>query len=258
MDIAKWDKDAGDYQRVFQGGMNEYNRKLMDFLIENRMLRPGCRVIDVGCGVGKYGTYFAALGCDVTLTDISSQMLRRAEENMRPFSVPWRTLQCDFNTISPDDAAFAGGFDLAISTMSPAIHDLETVQKLSAITHGWCFVTNFVSWQQPLRDKFYTALGLDPSESMVGSREDMDTLISAVSAAGYEPQLRCVPYDWLDIRSPREAAEYLIKRHSAMDEQDEDLLAKAEAVAAGLCNGRGEFEDAVHTQVAWLYWRSKK
>lgn len=256
MDTVKWDSHAGDYQRVFQAGINEYNRGLLDFLMEKQMLRPGCRVLDVGCGVGKYGTYFAALGCDVTLTDISGQMLRRAEENMRPFSTPWRTLQCDFNTVSPDEAAFAGGFDLAVSTMSPAIHDLETVQKLSAMTHGWCFITNFVSWRQPLRDRFYTALGFDPAASMAGGRDTMDTLVRAVSAAGFQPQLRYVPYDWLDIRSPREAAAYLIRRHGAMDEQDTALLARAETVAAGLCNARGEFEDAVYTQVAWLYWRS--
>lgn len=257
MDIAKWDNTAGDYQRVFLGGMNEYNRKLVEFLMENQMLRPGCRVIDVGCGVGKYGTYFAALGCDVTLTDISGQMLRRAEENMRPFTSPWRVLQCDFNTVSPAEPAFSGGFDLAISTMSPAIHDRETVQKLSAMTHGWCFLTNFIAWRQPLRDEFYTALGFQPAGSMAGSKEDMNSLIASVSAAGYKPQLRCVPYDWTDIRSPREAAEYLIKRHDAMDVQDKALLSKAEAVAARLCNKQGEFEDTVQTQVAWLYWRSQ-
>jgi len=255
MDTAKWDSHAGNYQQVFQAGMNDYNRALIAFLMDNAMLFPGCRVLDVGCGVGKYGTYFASLGCDVTLTDISGRMLCRAEENMRPFHSPWRVLQCDFNTVSPEEPAFAGGFDLAISTMSPAIHDLATVRKLSAMTRGWCFVTNFVSWQQPLRDRFYAALGCAPAGAMSGGRRMMDALVQAVSAAGFQPRLRQVPYNWCDIRSPREAAEYLLSRHDGLDAEDPALLARAEAAAAGLCNARGEFEDRVSTQVAWLYWR---
>ena len=83
MDASKWDKHAGDYQRVFKVGISDYNRRLIKFLLNSGMLYPGCKVLDVGCGVGKYGTYFAALGCEVTLMDISPEMLRRAEENMQ-------------------------------------------------------------------------------------------------------------------------------------------------------------------------------
>ena len=75
MEAARWDRLAGDYQRVFESGISEYNRRLLDFLLSSGMLYPGCKVLDVGCGVGKYGTYFAALGCEVTLTDISPCLL---------------------------------------------------------------------------------------------------------------------------------------------------------------------------------------
>ncbi len=258
MDASKWDKHAGDYQRVFKAGISDYNRRLIKFLLNSGMLYPGCKVLDVGCGVGKYGTYFAALGCGVTLMDISPEMLRRAEENMQAFSTPWHTVQGDFNSVSPGEDAFAGGFDLSMSTMSPAIHDLATVKKLSAMTHGWCLVTNFVSWRQPIRDSFYRALGYDPVESMAGGVGSIGELEKAVRLAGYEPHLRYESYDWLDERSPVEAAEYLIRRHPAMDENDSELLKRATASAAGLCDGRGVFRDEVNTQVAWLSWKTTK
>ena len=69
--IKSWDEAAADYQRVFRMGLNDYNRQLLEFFTSNGLLHPGCRVLDIGCGVGKYGTYFAELGCGVTLTDIS-------------------------------------------------------------------------------------------------------------------------------------------------------------------------------------------
>lgn len=39
----------------------------------------GKRILDVGCGLGEAGVYFATLGADVTLSDLSSGMLRAAQ-----------------------------------------------------------------------------------------------------------------------------------------------------------------------------------
>ena len=126
---AKWDEAAHEYQSVFRLGLNDYNAALLRFWQENGILMPGCRVIDIGCGVGKYGAYLAGLGCDVTLTDISEKMIAHARENMAPYKTPWRAVCCDFNEVSGREETFVEGFDLAISTMSPAIHDTATVKK---------------------------------------------------------------------------------------------------------------------------------
>ncbi len=258
MEAAKWDRQAGDYQRVFESGISEYNRKLLDFLLSSGMLLPGCKVLDVGCGVGKYGSYFAALGCDVTLNDISAEMLRRAEENMKPFPAPWRTVLGDFMALEDSDLAPSGPHDLAISTMSPAVHDLATVEKFSALTRGWCLLTNFVSWRQPLRDSFYSALGYDPVQAMAGGLNSLASLEKLVEQAGYEPHVRYEDYNWQDERSAEEAARYLILRHPAMDKEDPELFKRALEVAAGLCNEKGIFPDRVFTRVAWLSWNTKK
>lgn len=100
----KWDRVAADYQKVCAQGGNDYNDKLIAFLLNEGMLYPGCRVLDLGCGVGKYGRVFASLGCDVTLADISPKMLEYAEKNMAEFTTPWRTLLCDFDEISAEEA----------------------------------------------------------------------------------------------------------------------------------------------------------
>ena len=87
----KWDEAADDHQRVFSLGLNEYNASLLRFWHEEGMIFPGCRVIDIGCGVGKYGVYLAQLGCDVTLTDISEEMLRFVSANLANVTTPWTT-----------------------------------------------------------------------------------------------------------------------------------------------------------------------
>lgn len=111
--------------------------------------RPGSRVIDIGCGVGKYGVYFARMGCDVTLTDISPKMLEFAEKNLAATGGSWRTLCGDWRDIPLDNPALKPKFDVAISTMSPAVTDTETVAKMSTVTDGWCLLTQFINGPTP-------------------------------------------------------------------------------------------------------------
>lgn len=255
-DIQKWNEAAADFQRVFQLGLSEYHKELLSFLVDEELLRPGCRVIDVGCGVGKYGTYFAAMGCDVTLTDISSGMLEMARANMSAFDTPWATLECDFQAVDSAHPMFRNGFDLAISTMCPAIGDVDTVKKISGMVHGGCFITHFTHWEEPLRKRFFDELGIGPAENMNRFSYHIDALVEAVKAAGYEPQLRHVPYSWCDERSAEEAADYLLTRVANLTVTDE-LRAQAVAVARELCDERGVFVDAVNTTVAWVWWKTK-
>jgi tellurite methyltransferase len=42
-------------------------------------LRPGARVLDLGCGEGRDSVFFASLGCDVTGVDVSAAGLEKAE-----------------------------------------------------------------------------------------------------------------------------------------------------------------------------------
>lgn len=257
MDTAqKWNEEAADYQRVFQIGMNEYSKGLLTFLLDKGMLRAGCRVIDVGCGVGKYGTYFAAMGCDVTLTDISSKMIEMAEKNMSKFDTPCTTLVCDFNDVSPDHPAFQKKFDLGLSTMSPAVHDAATVKKFSDMTDGYCFITHFVEWSEPNRKAFYEKLGVAPKQEMGDFAAHIENVCTAIRENGYTPNITYSPYNWSDDRTPKEAAAYLLKRLEDV-EITEALKEKALKIATELSNENGIFVDAVNTKVAWVYWNTK-
>ena len=251
-----WDAAAGDYQRVFALGLNDYNALLLRFWREESMIRPGCRVLDIGCGVGKYGTCLAELGCDVTLTDLSGEMLRRAAENMARYATPWAVYEADFNAVTGRESVFAGGFDLVISTMSPAVHDVDTVRKMSALSRGCCFLARFRSWEQPTRDALLRKMGLEPRQMMVNPAEDAASVIRAVGAAGYVPQVKLVPYCWSDERSPAQMADYLCRRY--YDESDrERLYERALAAAKELAGDAGILRDAVNTTVAWIWWKTE-
>ena len=251
-----WDQVARDYQNVFRLGLNDYNISLLHFWQKEKMLFPGARVIDIGCGVGKYGTYLAELGYDVTLTDISGEMLRHAKENMAKYNTPWTTYRCDFNEATGTEPVFTGGFDLAISTMSPAIHDVETVKRMSAMTRGWCFLARFYDWEQPWRDQLMRDLGLEPRRFFNDLRADCASMIRAVSEAGFVPLVKYVDYNWTDLRTPEQMADYMRRNYFSEDENRDELQQEILHLAENHADD-GTVTDNVNTKVAWIYWKKE-
>lgn len=69
--IKEWDRlDHNTYGRI--------NFLLhMDFIKE--IIRPGIKVLDAGCGAGRFSIELAKLGCEVTLFDLSEEQLRIAK-----------------------------------------------------------------------------------------------------------------------------------------------------------------------------------
>ncbi len=255
---AKWDSAAANYQNVFDLGINEYNANQLRFWRERGMITLPCRVLDIGCGVGKYGVYLAQLGCDVTLIDISEKMIEQVRCNMAQLDTPWRAQCCDFDAVTGTEDIFAQGFDFAISTMSPAVHDAATVRKMSRMTHGWCFITRFYEWHQPFRDSLMTAVGLAPHPAFERDLEaDCAEMISAVKEAGYAPEADCVDYCWADRRTVDEIADYM-RRNYFSQEPDADVLhERLRAHLRGICCNDGTVSDGVNTKVMRIYWKTE-
>ena len=249
-----WDESAVDHQKVFSMGQSEYTEMLLKFWEDKGMLRPGIRCLDVGCGIGKYGVYFAQRGCDVTLMDISPKMLGYAEENLKPFKTPYQIYLGDFNTVTGNEDVFKEGFDLSISTMSPAIHDVDTVKKFSNMTHGTCFLARFYTWDQPFRDRLAKEMGLDDTITKTGILDDVNDVLKAIKDAGYDPKVKLVDYNWSDDRTPEEMADYLYRHIWINYDNGEELKAKCIDACKNLSEKDGTVTDAVYTKVAWIYW----
>lgn len=243
-----WNRVASDFQQILKQGQNEYNGRLFDFLMANCGLKPGIRVVDVGCGVGKYGMMLAAMGCDVMLTDISPEMLRYAEENMSAFSTPWKCVCGEFSAVS-EELLSGGKYELAISTMSPAVHDRDTVIKFSSLSKGCCFLSRFSLWEQPMRDRLLSSLGTE-SDASYHREEKVLRLIEDIKSAGFEPQVCAVDYNWCDMRTAEETADYLKRRCGLAHREDTELM----AAIRPLLDENGLFADAVYTKVLWIYW----
>lgn len=73
-------------------------------------LRPGARVLDLGCGEGRDSVFFASRGFEVTGVDVSAAGLQKAERLARAHGVKVRWMSADAADWMP-----TGPFDLVYS-----------------------------------------------------------------------------------------------------------------------------------------------
>ena len=250
-----WDEAAGSFQDSYRRGLNQYDKQLLNFLNENNMVFPGAKVIDIGCGVGKYGAELLRQGCEITLMDIAPKMTEQAEANLEQISDEcWEVHTRDFDTVALDDPMFGLGYHLSMSTVSPAIHAFESVKKMTDISNAWCFVSRFSKFSPAARDALMKSAGVTPEPIMERISDDVANMIQCVSRAGYLPMVKDVPYPWEDLRSPEEEIRYILSRYEFPDTDPEFVKARLLRAIPDFLDEDGLFHDAVIAQVAWIYW----
>lgn len=80
-------------------------------------LRPGDRVLDLGCGTGALAVQLARRGCQVTGVDISPLMLTQAIRRVRQAGLGEQVLLRELGAVDLDTAFEDCSFDAVVSTL---------------------------------------------------------------------------------------------------------------------------------------------
>ena len=91
------------WQRFFDDHAQEYINNVftkntafeVDFIIRELDMKPGQRVLDVGCGTGRHSIQLAKFGARMTGLDLSEGMLNKAREFAKKENVSIELIQCD-------------------------------------------------------------------------------------------------------------------------------------------------------------------
>ena len=124
-----------------------------EFEITKRMLArcvaPGARILDIGGGPGRYSLYFASLGHEVTLVDLSGGNVEFAKAKAAECGLPIRAFQGDARDLSflPSEAVYD-----CVLVMGPLYHlyreeDRKTVirQAKKHLAPGGVLAASFIS-----------------------------------------------------------------------------------------------------------------
>ena len=89
-----------------QEGFTSATLAEVDFIERELMLKPGMRLLDVGCGTGRHSIEFARRGYRVTGVDLSEDMLARAKQKAQLAEV-----QVEFLCVNAVEFSGEGQFD---------------------------------------------------------------------------------------------------------------------------------------------------
>jgi len=115
------------YMKVLESSPQRYDRG-MRLLTLGRLehahrdiaarIRPGWRVLDIGCGTGTLAVMMAQRGAHVTGVDISPPMLALAHEKVRAADLQDRVELRDLGVVELDTAFPDGSFDAITSSLA--------------------------------------------------------------------------------------------------------------------------------------------
>ena len=253
-----WDQRAKEWVNNFgREKGKETNRKRMlaiaDHLRGQGLLQDEQRVIDVGCGPGYYVAEFARTAAQVTGTDLSDQMLVYAAAHAKDMGVcNVDFVQADFAQADIDALGWRGAFDLVFSSITPAFSGIKALEKMHAMSRGWCFNNGWVSRQNTLKTAVRQALFPDMPADTFGN--SVYALFNILWLTGKRPQInyyREVAVERLPV--DRELARYLMASILPPQEVTEQQTDDALALLQGLAHD-GMVEERVESIFSWMLW----
>jgi len=161
MDIIQnfYDNMASHYDKLFldwDATVRE-QAQILDKLFQDNGYKDNCKILDCACGIGTQAIGLAALGYDVTASDISDCEIQEARTRAEKKNVKIRFENADFRALSE---TFPNRFDIIIAMDNALPHmltkdDLEkTVNSIAnQLTEGGMFVASIRDYDSLLENK---------------------------------------------------------------------------------------------------------
>lgn len=154
-----YDKMASQYDKLFQDweATTREQAVILDRIFEAYGLGTDARVLDCACGIGTQAIGLAAMGYDVTASDISDGELAEARRRAKKNGLTIRFERADFCTL---EKVFAEEFDIVIAMDNALPHmltasDLESAAKsiTGRVRKGGIFVASIRDYDALLETK---------------------------------------------------------------------------------------------------------
>lgn len=188
-----WNRRADAWEKARMAGKKESDEDRVEntvqFLRERGLLTPEQKVVDIGCGPGRFAAAFARTAGKVVGLDLSENMVRYGMEYAKRQGCENVDLRvCNFQTLDIEKEGYKEAFDLVFTSMTPAIHGMSGLEKLMQMSRAYCCNITQVSIKDMLLTKmtqdFY---GKETSECKMGRW--FYSLFNVLFLSGYYPEV---------------------------------------------------------------------
>ena len=248
--VALWDGKA----EQFAGKQipTAENSLAIRLISEQAMIRTGDRVLDIGCGGGRFSFAMEGLGATVLGTDFSPKMIEQCEKTKAELQSTAEFCVCDWNTVNLKKEGWAQAFDLVLANMTPAIGSAETFLKLSEASRNWCLLVKPVKRKNSVHDRLTDLLGLEAENKSLD--ESLAYAFSILWHQGFRPGVEYEDQIWeKEIPLKAAIADYTLRLRSwyeLTEVQEEQITLFLHEIATD-----NMIRETVHTTIAAIYWK---
>ena len=247
--VDMWDSMAGQFKNYEIPGKESLLIKIIE---RENMIHPDSRILDVGCGTGRYSAALSKKALSITGIDLSPKMIEFGNENIKKLNIKNVDLICsDWNEFDIIKNGFNNSFDLVFAHMTPAVAEARTFEKMV------CCSTNYGILFKPTRrtDEILDEIMkmTDINRNALGRDEGIMYAFSMLWLMGYQPKLEYEEQEWKMKKSFEEACGMYINRvktYKNLNQDEEDNI--KQFLRSKLKDGF--IEEKVNTTVTVLYW----
>ncbi|MBR2834333.1 MAG: methyltransferase domain-containing protein [Coriobacteriales bacterium] len=245
--IVAWDSTAEEY--VYEPKNNFDEDPFLRFIADQIDLTPNLSSLDVGCGAGAYSVAMAQRIGMAHGVDLSPRMIELGQQyakqngihNVQLWVRNWHT--CDVGE-------FYKKYDIVFAHTTPAIADLQTLQKMIAASTRHCFYCTTAR---------RTDLVFDECKKIAGVTErDHDKHIlytfNALWLMGYDPIVSYANTTWLPVKSYDEAKSWFTGRLRAHYELNTQAEKNVSDYLQSLVQPDGMIHEQIQTTLVNMYW----
>lgn len=228
--------------------------------LENRgILKADSDILDIGCGPGRFAAAFAEKAHHVVGLDISEKMVEHGMEYLEQRGIQNAVLRtCDFQALDIEKEGYREAFDLVFSSMTPAIHGMEGLQKSMDMSRSWCCNITHLSGRNHLRERImHEVFGRKPVQQWTGRW--FYSLFNVLFLQGYHPE---TSYDTLRrellVQPEEEYVEFLMEHMLSEEERNQAHASMILEWMKSHADENGYLQEISESSYARILWNVKE
>lgn len=251
-----WDSAASNFNhRVNDNNSTIHNTKadkLLDFLEQRNILNAETKVLDIGCGPGRYASEFAKRANHITAIDISSKMIQFAKQNTADEYLDRAYYEtADWKVLDLSARGWQKKYDLVFASMTPGISSSNTLLKMCEASKGYCFMSGCIDRKDEVADQLYRAIsGKEPMRR----GKNLYYALNILFLSGYYPEI--IYHDTeieqvLTMEQAIKSYDMMLKmRKQTSPDMTNRLTSYLESIATN-----GLITEKWRAKVAWILWK---
>lgn len=189
--INLWDEKADYFGDYTIPTVND--DKFIKYLKDENLIRKDFKVLDIGCGGGKYTLALSSYCSHIYGIDLSPKMIEYANYNKNKFNINNTSFSCeDWHDIDIKKSNLYKNFDLVFASMTPAIQSASTFEKMSEASRHYCVLRSNIKRKDLIYDQLRKILNISIEENSLNFLYAFNMLY----LQGYAPNINYENKNW--------------------------------------------------------------